>query len=334
MKIAKFLEKYYLVIIVVFLVIIVANYLSKYILFLASKKRIATYSLNKYDDKEITSFIDKFNFGFSNFINKIVKLFNKSKFINKITNKYQKYNYQQQDNTYYLVIKLLTSITFLGGYFLIKLIYHFELNLILIPLILISGFLIPELIFLHNYNKYINEIKNNLLQAIMMLNNLFKSGLTITEAINSLEKNLNGPLQKEFHNIALDLSYGITLHDALERMYKRIKVDDIKYLSNALSVVNHTGGDITKVFDSILVSLQNKNKLELEMKKITTGSRIFTKLLMIIPFIISLIIIMFNKNYYKELFTTTKGILVLTTIIVLYIFYMFIVRKILKVRYE
>lgn len=332
MKLSTFIEKNYLIILILIISFILANYLTKFLISLNNKRRIANYSLNINDQLEHNSLVDKIIIILESLINKITVFLNKFKIFKNFSLRYQKYNYQNKDNGYYLAIKIMTSITFLIIYLITIVVSSYELILVLLPLILLVGFFLPDFIFLYNHNKYLAIIKNNFLEAVMMLNNLFKGGLTITEAINSMKDNLTGPLQKEFNNIAVDLSYGISINDTFLRFYNRVGLEDIKYLVNVLTIVNITGGEATKIFDDILTTLINKQKLSLEIKKITMKSKILTIIFIVLPFLTMIALSLINKDYFEVLYKTPKGVLILGLVVSLYLGYIFIIRKVLKVQ--
>jgi len=332
MKLSTFIEKNYLIILILIISFILANYFTRFLVSLNNKRRIANYSLNINDHLVHNSIIDKIIVILESLINKVTVFLNKYKIFKNFSLRYQKYNYQNKDNSYYLAIKIITGMTFLIIYLITVLLSSHDLILVLLPLILLTGFFLPDFIFLYNHNKYLVIIKNNFLEAVIMLNNLFKGGLTITEAINSMKDNLTGPLQKEFNNIAVDLSYGISINDAFLRFYNRIGLEDIKYLVNALTIVNITGGEATKIFDDILTTLINKQKLNLEIKKITIKNKILTKIFIVIPFLAMIALSLINKDYFEVLYKTPKGVLVLGLIVSLYLGYIFTIRKVLKVQ--
>ena len=67
------------------------------------------------------------------------------------------------------------------------------------------------------------------------------------------------------------------------------------------------------------------------VKAMTSSSMYIFRLLLVLPFIIYSLIFVLNKEYFQPLFNTTIGLLILSFIIILYVLYIIIVNKIMKV---
>ena len=86
------------------------------------------------------------------------------------------------------------------------------------------------------------------------------------------------------------------------------------------------------MFDSIEKSFFERKKLNDELKSVTALSNFVFKILVAIPFIIFIMIYILNPNYFLPLVTSGVGKLILGLIIVLYVLYIVIVRKVIKIR--
>ena len=189
-----------------------------------------------------------------------------------------------------------------------------------------------DIIYAYKYHKYRKKIEKDLLQAIIIMNNCFKSGRSITQAIGIVAEQLDGAISDEFKKMSLELSFGLEIEVVFDRFAKRIKLEEAAYLTSSLSVLNKTGGNIIKVFTSIEKTLFNRQKLNLELKSLTGSSRIIMYALTIMPILFVIVISFINKDYYAPLFTHPLGFIIIGVIVVLYVTYIIVVRKIMKVR--
>ena len=200
----------------------------------------------------------------------------------------------------------------------------------LIPFII--GFVMPDILFVYQYKRYRSRIENDLLQAIIIMNNAFKSGRSITQAIHLVTEELKGPIGEEFKKMELELSFGLSIDVVFRRFSSRVDLEEVSYLTASLSILNKTGGNIIKVFSSIEDSLFNKKKLKLEMMSLTGSSRIIMYALIIVPLLFIAFVSIINPTYFLPLFTSPLGILLIVIMLILYVTYIYIVRKIMKVR--
>ena len=118
------------------------------------------------------------------------------------------------------------------------------------------------------------------------MNNSFKSGMSIMQAIEIVKNELDGAIGDEFKKIHLDLSYGLSVEIVFNRFYERVKLDDVKFITTSLTLLNKTGGNIVKVFKSIEREFFDKKKLNDELKTVTASSIFVYRFLLITPFII------------------------------------------------
>ena len=164
------------------------------------------------------------------------------------------------------------------------------------------------------------------------MNNAFKSGRSISQAILLVSTELDGPISEEFKKMHLELSYGLGVDVVFKRFSERINLEEVTYLTASLTVLNRTGGNIIKVFSSIEKNLFNKKKLKLELKSLTGSSKIIVYVLFAVPMLFVLFISLISPTYFVPLFTTPLGLIILSAIIVMYIIYIIFVNKIMKVR--
>ena len=172
-----------------------------------------------------------------------------------------------------------------------------------------------------------------MLRAIMIMNSAFKSGKSTLQAVYIASRELPYPINLEFKKIYQDMKYGLDTLVVFERFSKRIDIEETRYLSTSLTILNKTGGNIVAVFNSIEKTLFDKKKLEEELKNLTAASNLVVKLLLFIPFVFIFIIYLLNPNYFSPLFSSPLGYMVIIFCILLLVVYVWLLQKILKVRF-
>lgn len=194
------------------------------------------------------------------------------------------------------------------------------------------GFFLPDIVLFIKQKRREKQIDEDMIKAIIIMNSAFKSGRTTIQAIEIVKNELSGPIGEEFKKMYIDISFGLSLDVVFQRFSKRIDNDDAKYISASLTILNKTGGDIVKVFSSIEKSLFDRRKIRNELKSLTASSEVMFKLLTIAPFVISLVIFILNPSYFNPLFSTTPGLIVLGLIILIFIMYIYFIKRMMKIR--
>ena len=299
------------------------------------EKRFVKYTVNPLKDHS-KSIFDKLALKLLNFVYRISESLDRFDYARKGSRKYQKYVDAFSDNSFsamdFISMKLITSFVFLIVSIIIQTLRFRILNIFELVIPMIVGYFIIDIIYAYKYYKYRKKIEKDLLQAIIIMNNCFKSGRSITQAIGIVAEQLDGAISDEFKKMSLELSFGLDIEVVFSRFAKRIKLEEAAYLTSSLSVLNKTGGNIIKVFTSIEKTLFNRQKLNLELKSLTGSSRIIMYALTVMPVLFVIVISFINKDYYAPLFTHPLGFIIIGIIIILYITYIIVVRKIMKVR--
>ena len=299
------------------------------------ERRISKFSISPLKDTSLSLF-DNVTLKLSNIINRINNFLYKSELIKKYSRKYTKYlrttNEITKTSMDFISIKIISSLSCIVIAIFAKTINFKIFNTYDVYLPMIFGFFLPDFIYYFKYRNYRKKLENDLLQAIIIMNNAFKSGRSITQAINLVSKELKGPIAEEFKKMNLELSFGLGLDIVFQRLYERIRIEEISYLTASLTILNQTGGNIVEVFSSIEKSLFNKKKLRLELKSMTSGSRMIVNVLTIVPVAFILMIWVINPTYFLPLLTNKLGLIIIGIILIYYIVYIIVIRKLLKVK--
>ena len=298
------------------------------------EKRIGKFSLYAISDNDISYFerIDKL-------VWKLVHLLsytlNKSVVMKKYASKYEKFiTYEQRDfkNAIdYISMKFLIGLLLLIFSLLTTMFQYIDASLMFYLIAFLIGFFLPDIVLNLDYRKKRIQVGEDLLKAIIIMNNSFKSGRNIMQAIEIVKRELDGPIKDEFSKIYMDMTYGLSLEVVFDRFYERIKLDDAKYIASSLTLLNKTGGNIIKVFGSIEKTFYDKKKLKNELNSMTASSVFVYRVLVFLPFVFVVLISILNPAYFLPLVTTSIGYVLLGIILIIFSLYVIIIKRILKV---
>lgn len=299
------------------------------------EKRILRFSVFSITDKPLTLF-EKIENKYNNFILKMSSGLSKSKVFSDYSKIFDKYFGKTR-----LIVE--SSVDVISNKFVFGIIAIFitivsdsfrsisiEGTQILIAFLI--GFFVPDIILYFGYKRVQKTIEEDFLKAVIIMSNAFKSGRSIMQAIEIVAKELDGVISDEFKRMYMDLSYGLDLEVVFDRLAKRTKLEETKYMASSLVIINKTGGDIVKVFSSIEHSFFERKKLNDELKSVTALSSLVFKILVSMPFFIFIMISVFNPLYFMPFISTGIGRVLLALILVIYVLYIVVVRKVIRIR--
>jgi len=294
------------------------------------ERRIARYSL-KMETQEELSYFDNLGYKYQKFIKKCKK----NKKLLKYSKNYEKYVQVGEEVS---AIQFIINKLIIASCFIILIITSYAIQG---KIISFFGFVLSFIIGYYAYDIYLiiskkirhNKIKNEMLRAVIIMNNAFKAGKSTLQAVEIASKELPYPIAKEFEKIHQDMSYGLSVDVAFIRFAKRVKLEEANYIASVLTILNKTGGNIINVFSSIEKTLFDKKKLEEDLKNSTSAAKFMVVVLMIIPILLILIISTFGApNYFNSLFASPIGYFVLFIILIMFITYVYLLLKMLKVK--
>lgn len=298
------------------------------------EKRIGDFSLSSVNDTEL-SFFDRVDNILWKLIHKSGDILTKSQVLNKYAHKYDKHiTYEERKKKSgkdYLAIKFLLGIFLVILNIFTTMFQYTHINIASYLVTFIIGFFAVDVYLNIEFQKKRQRIEDDLLKAIIIMNNAFKSGRNIMQAIELVKTELDGPIADEFKKIHLDITYGLSLDVVFSRFYERVGLDEARYIASSLTLLNKTGGNIVVVFNSIEKTFFNKQQMKKELKTLTASSTFVFRLLLIMPLIFIGVILVLNKSYFTPLYSSVLGLIISLLIILLYVLYILVIKKLMKV---
>lgn len=320
-----FLVRILLVIIAVLLVFLLLK-LHKAI---RSERRIARYSL-KMNDSEELSYSDKL---FGRY-QKLVSRFQDNKTLMKHSAKYEKFISVGEPikATQFIINKLVIACCFVALIIISYVIQGKLISFVSFLFYFILGYYLYDIYLVVSKKRRKSKIKNDMLRAVIIMNNAFKAGKSTLQAVEIASRDLPQPIAQEFKKIYQDMSYGLSVDVAFTRFAKRVGLEEATYIASSLTILNKTGGNIINVFSSIEKTLFDKKKLESDLKNSTAASNLVVKVLMVIPILFVILIYVISPGYFEPLFDSTLGYIILFVIWLMFVIYIYLLNKIMKVK--
>ena len=265
-------------------------------------------------------------------IDDIVSWYNKEK--KKIANRLIRNNInddEREKNINVSIDAIFCSISLIIVYLFLSLFYLSVPTFSMILLIALIGLFIPNMLLLLKKERDKKQIERNLLKTITLINNGLASGKTIRDSICAAKDKLDGAIRIEIEKVIYDLEHGLSLEVAFSRMQQRTNVKDIIYLTTSLSMLSRTGGNIVLMFDYLEKLFNTRNKLEQELSATVASSKLVFIIMSIVPIIIFTGMMMLYPNYLTLFASSSLGKLIGILIALLYILYVIIIRKIMKI---
>jgi len=190
----------------------------------------------------------------------------------------------------------------------------------------IIGLVIPNVILKMRYKQRIDKFSNQLLDAINMLSSCLKGGLSLLQGFEVLVEEMPPPISQEFGLVVRENKMGIPLEESLVRLNKRMNIEELSLIVNALLVARETGGELTKVFSRLSVTIRDNRKLKESIKTLTLQGRLQGAIMSFLPVVFVLWVVSVNNHHFDIMLNNDIGRMLLVAAVILQIVGMILIK--------
>lgn len=255
---------------------------------------------------------------------------------NSVANAYEKY-VAMNDNKFrkgmdFIALKTLFGACLTLMYILWAVLYKLDVYSLTILISFVVGSIIPDIYYMLRYHKNNTDIVDDLLRAVIIINNCFRANRSVEQAINDVIDRLNGPLRKEFIKVKNDMKLGIDLGTAFRRMYDRTKIKTIYDIANKMALIGEQGVNAVKVFENIERDILEEEKIRNDVKSLCKFNSMLYYFLLALPISILGWLLFVNKDISALVFSDAAFIYAIF-FAVIYVSYAIVMRRLVKVIY-
>jgi tight adherence protein B len=165
------------------------------------------------------------------------------------------------------------------------------------------------------------------------LKSAIEAGHTLLRGLQMAARNSPEPLAGELQVIVDQVRVGMSLPLALEAMCRRVPIDELSFLADAVSVQEETGSSLAEILLHVAQSIRNRQRLDDQIKVLTSQSRMSATIVSALPSIILGVFSLVRGDYTDVLFHDPIGIRMLEAAVVMDLVAFFIMREIARVDY-
>ncbi len=210
-----------------------------------------------------------------------------------------------KDQLIYIVLGISSGITiclFLLGFFIFTGIIGF-------PEEILSGFDFMVLAVLsaigpigfynHLKAKKKKAVEDQLPDFLREIGSSTSSGMTIFDAIRSAAQGDHGKLTPELQRMASQLSWGISIKDALNNFAKKINTDAVKRMAITVNKALEIGGNTSAVFNAAAKEIDQSKRVEQQRR---VEMSMYSIVIFISFFVFLAVILIIDKTIFTAIF--------------------------------
>lgn len=193
------------------------------------------------------------------------------------------------------------------------------------------GSYIPDVYIDIKKKKRANALTMQLPEALTVISNGLRSGLSFFHALNVVTKDMEPPISDEFKRVIFENSMGKPLEEVLRNLNERTDSDVLNLLITALLIQKQVGGNLAEILDNIAHTIRERVRIKGEIRTLTATGRMSATVIFILPIAVALFILLTNRDYIWVLFTHPYGRIMLVMAIFMEIIGALFIRRIVNI---
>ncbi|OBQ92936.1 type II secretion system protein F [Mesorhizobium sp. WSM3866] len=165
---------------------------------------------------------------------------------------------------------------------------------------LFVAFALPLLVMRRARNKRITKFAGQLPDALDMIVRSLRAGHPTTVAIGLVAREMPDPLGTEFGIVSDEISFGLSLEQAVRKLSERVGFEGLHLLSVSLSIQAKTGGNLTEILSNLASVLRERRKLRLKIRALSAEGRMSAWIISLFPVLMFLILLAIAPSYYGD----------------------------------
>lgn len=179
---------------------------------------------------------------------------------------------------------------------------------ILVVFLPLLGLILPRFYITNAQNKKSQKFNNQLPDVLLVLGNSLKAGFSLFQAMEMAAQEMPDPISTELKTTLKEMTYGASTESALQNLSERIKSKDMDLMVTAILIQRQIGGNLSEILMGIHETINERIKIQGEIKSLTAQGRLSGYIIGFVPFGIALAVTAIQPDYLKVFFNSTLGI--------------------------
>ncbi|TGQ34489.1 MULTISPECIES: type II secretion system F family protein [unclassified Mesorhizobium] len=163
---------------------------------------------------------------------------------------------------------------------------------------LLVGFVLPLLVLRRARNKRVQKFARQLPDALDMIVRSLRAGHPASVAIALVAREMPDPLGTEFGIVSDEITFGLSLENAVRKLSQRVGYEGLHLLSVSLSIQSKTGGNLTEILSNLSSVLRERQKLRLKIRALSSEGRMSAWVISLFPVVMFIILQFAAPAYY------------------------------------
>jgi tight adherence protein B len=197
---------------------------------------------------------------------------------------------------------------------------------------LAGGILLPRIILKRMWKQRLDDIDEQIEEAMIYMANSFKANPALPDAIQDVCNAMGPPVTQEFSVMLKEYKLGTPLDTALINMQQRVPARNLQLAISALIIGRTVGGNIPKILEDISSTIRESYRLERVIDTQTAQGRMQAWVMGLMPAVVIGAFYLMDPELITPLFETLPGYIILAVAAVLNVIGVVFILKIVRIQ--
>ncbi len=195
-----------------------------------------------------------------------------------------------------------------------------------------AGFGLPRWVVGMLAQRRIKKFVESFPDAMDIIVRGIKSGLPVNDSLRVIGAEAPEPLAGEFKRMVENTGMGVSIDQAVERMYERMPAQEVRFFGIVLGIQQKTGGNLAEALGNLSTVIRAR-KLMREKIKALSGEAVASAFIIgSLPPGVMIVISVLSPTYMSPLFTDPRGRIILGGGALLMALGVFVMRRMINFR--
>jgi len=229
--------------------------------------------------------------------------------------------------TFWIVSAVLGVVAFLAP-------LVFGLNiLIALGAAIVVGLGLPRWVVGFLGKRRMKKFSSHFADAVDVIVRGIKSGLPVHDCFKIIARESPAPLGPEFQRLVEGLGVGLTLQQALEKMYERMPTPELKFFAIVIGIQQKTGGNLAEALSNLSTVLRARKMMGEKIKALSSEATASAGIIGSLPPVVMIMVSMTTPAYMAVLFSDMRGQFMLIIAVSLMAFGIFVMKKMIAFKF-
>jgi tight adherence protein B len=191
---------------------------------------------------------------------------------------------------------------------------------------------LPWLYVTWKRRRRLRRLEQQLPEALDLIGRAVRAGHSLPLGIQLLAEEMPDPIAAEFRLVHEQVSFGVSLQQALAGLCERVPLTDYRYFAVAVLIQRQSGGNLTEVLGNLSKLIRERLKLLSRIRVLSSEGRMSAWTLALLPFVLGALLFYVNPTFMRPLWVDPIGLGMLRVLLSMMFLGIIVLSRIAKIR--